>query len=200
MNEALMPLILDYPDAGKDYNILQDGLRSLRGITAEEWIRDWEALDLPEWEPELPEELEAEDIFVPEVQFALWVWLPCWYETRRAPVQLLRDARQGDMDALETLLRIDKAVVHDSRISAHVHRAEMTNPPRFERLAKAISSGSIRGRYGTCSTPLHATKKVRTSTPICRRVYRRSRGQSGGSGTCGISCPWRGGQRCTGRP
>lgn len=162
MNEVLMPMIMGYSDAGEDYNALQDELGSWRRITAEEFISDWEALEpeeqkevvewgqdlalalkedaleLPEGEPERPEDLEAGDIFVPEVQFAIWVWLPCWYETKRAPVQVLRDARQGDMDALETLLRIDKAVVGDSRISAQLHRAEMSNPAQFQRLADAF--------------------------------------------------------------
>jgi hypothetical protein len=35
MNEALMPLMMGYPDAGYDYNALQDEVRSWRGITAE---------------------------------------------------------------------------------------------------------------------------------------------------------------------
>jgi hypothetical protein len=35
MNEALMPLMMGYPDAGDDYNALPDEVRSWRGITAE---------------------------------------------------------------------------------------------------------------------------------------------------------------------
>ena len=82
----------------------------------------------------------------PEYQFLLRVWMPCRIEYRTYPGLLLRRARLGEIDALEKLLRLDKAVIHDPRIANEIHQAFHTRGrKRFDRLAKAIS-GRVLGQ------------------------------------------------------
>jgi hypothetical protein len=77
----------------------------------------------------------------PEFLFFFRVVLPCWIVAKYPPASLLRQARQGDLDALDILLRIDKSLVHDTRISELI-RLESNNPrrARFNRIAKSFSS------------------------------------------------------------
>jgi len=76
-----------------------------------------------------------------ELQFFFRVLIPCWITAKTLPAILLRRARAGDLDALDALLRIDKAVIHDPKIS-EIIRAESNNPrrARFGRIAKSFSS------------------------------------------------------------
>jgi len=69
----------------------------------------------------------------PEVIFFLRVWVPCFLLYGEYPPYLLRKARQGDDDALEKLLRLDKSLIYDKKIQAIFHletvakkRARMT--------------------------------------------------------------------------
>lgn len=48
-----------------------------------------------------------------EVQFFFRVWVPCWIIYQEYPSNLMRRARQGDLDAMDNLLRLDKSVIHD---------------------------------------------------------------------------------------
>jgi len=84
------------------------------------------------------------EVLRPEAQFVVWVWLPCWYETGQAAVHVLRRARQGDLAALEAILRIDKATVRDRRIAQRIHEAALTNRALFVRLGNAMRGGPVR--------------------------------------------------------
>ena len=77
----------------------------------------------------------------PELQFFLRVFVPCWVVGKTLPADLMRRARQADLDALDLLLRIDKTVIHDPKIS-EIIRTESNNPrrARFNRIAKSFSS------------------------------------------------------------
>jgi hypothetical protein len=76
----------------------------------------------------------------PEVQFLLRVWVPCLVHYRSVPGLLLYKARNGDLDALEKLLRLDKGVVHDPRIAEQLHSANQgPNIARAHRLRQAIA-------------------------------------------------------------
>jgi hypothetical protein len=76
-----------------------------------------------------------------ELQFFIRVLIPCWITAKALPAQLLRKARQGDLEALDWLLRIDKSVIHDPKIS-EIIRTDSNNPrrARFNRIAKSFSS------------------------------------------------------------
>ena len=68
------------------------------------------------------------------------------FQFREHPTKLYRCARLGELDALDNLLRIDKAILCDPQISRHIYRASLEkNRTNFERLAKAVE-GSLSGR------------------------------------------------------
>jgi hypothetical protein len=70
--------------------------------------------------------------------FAL-VWFPCWMLYGEQPSRLLRYARNGDLEALEKLLRVDKSVIADSRIREIFHEAAYAPNQRvFRRLVGAL--------------------------------------------------------------
>jgi len=72
---------------------------------------------------------------VPEFYFLLRVWLPCLFEYCTFPGELLRQARQGDEDAIEKLLRLDDLAIHDRGIQAWVNGEG--GPQRLARLGDA---------------------------------------------------------------
>lgn len=57
-----------------------------------------------------------------EMQFFFRVWVPCWILYREYPPTLMSKARNGDIDALDDLLRMDKSAVHEPRVAEHWHR------------------------------------------------------------------------------
>ena len=95
----------------------------------------------PEYSPE-----QGKGFLQPEFIFLLKVFIPCVFQFREHPTKLYRCARLGDLDALDNLLRIDKAILCDPQISRHIYRASLEkNRANFERLAKAVE-GSLSGR------------------------------------------------------
>jgi hypothetical protein len=56
----------------------------------------------------------------PEMLFFIRVWAPCLFLYGDYPIRLLRKARQGDEDALDKLLRLDRTVIYDSRVKIHL--------------------------------------------------------------------------------
>lgn len=61
----------------------------------------------------------------PEVIFFMRVWAPCLYLYGDYSTSLLRKARQGDDDALEKLLRLDKTVIGDKKIMELFHQGKV---------------------------------------------------------------------------
>lgn len=62
------------------------------------------------------------------------------YSFREHPTKFYRCARLGDLDALDNLLRIDKAILCDPRISKHIYLASLEkNTSNFEKLAKTLT-------------------------------------------------------------
>ena len=81
-----------------------------------------------------------------EGQFCFRVWLPCWILYKTYPCLLLRQAREGDDDALDKLLRLDKSVVADPVISKRWHAIMHGGAhSRRERFIKAMG-GKVKGR------------------------------------------------------
>ena len=77
--------------------------------------------------------------FSDEGFFSFRIFLPCWLHYFETPTDLYRKARLGNLDALDKLLRIDKRVIADSKISRHIAQYG-TDPtsPEFRKLVKAI--------------------------------------------------------------
>ena len=71
--------------------------------------------------------------------FTFRIFLPCWLHYYEYPTSLFRKARLGNLDALDKLLRIDKRVIADSKISRHIalYGTDPTSP-EFRQLVKAI--------------------------------------------------------------
>lgn len=167
-NSVVGPIMFGDPEAGEALNVFLEGLRELRRTPVEEIRKELENLT-PEDRKELgklitavgedmqgaigedlvrdadvdavPDGVAREAIGRAEVLFTVMVSLRCWYECGEAPVKVLRRARQGDLDALETILRVDKAVVRDKQIAQQIHEAAVSNPARFERIANAFRGG-----------------------------------------------------------
>jgi hypothetical protein len=83
---------------------------------------------------------------MPELQFFVRVWFPCWMEYRVYPTELLWRARKGDLDALEDLLRLDKSVVHDRLIAEHIHQTwHAEGRGEFQRIGAAFFGAPRKG-------------------------------------------------------
>ncbi|NLE25333.1 MAG: hypothetical protein GX625_08325 [Clostridiaceae bacterium] len=75
----------------------------------------------------------------PEVLFFLKVWAPCAVLYGEYPPKLLWKARHGDDNAFEKLLRLDKNVIHDPKLSELFHQASVDKKrERFDRITKAM--------------------------------------------------------------
>lgn len=59
----------------------------------------------------------------PEMIFFYRVWVPCYLLYGIYPICILRKARQGDEDAIEKLLRLDKSIISDTRVKEIFHQA-----------------------------------------------------------------------------
>ena len=56
------------------------------------------------------------------VRFLVCVEVPCWLEAGEYSTRLMRRARHGSVEALETLLKIDKTVLLDPMIQRFYYR------------------------------------------------------------------------------
>jgi hypothetical protein len=74
-----------------------------------------------------------------ESTFWFRVTLPCWLEYGVSAVQLLRDARHGDIQAIDRILRLDELALQDPRIMLHFSTAKQNRTKgRFKRMHAAI--------------------------------------------------------------
>lgn len=78
---------------------------------------------------------------IPEFVFYTRVWFPCWIIYGEFPTFLYRRARQGNLEDLCRLLRLDKAITHDKRIGALVQQISL-NPEseEFRQINNAMKS------------------------------------------------------------
>ncbi len=75
-----------------------------------------------------------------EGQYFFRVWIPCWVLYHTYPPTLLAKARRGDIDALDMLIRLDKAVASDPRIARHVHSLIRSNDESVrKRITRALA-------------------------------------------------------------
>jgi len=74
-----------------------------------------------------------------EFHFLLKVTLPCFVCYRTSPARLLRQARLGNHEALEKLIRLDILVLSDPRIILHAYRLLHHNKYKYEAvIARAM--------------------------------------------------------------
>jgi hypothetical protein len=78
-------------------------------------------------------------LHTPEIIFYFRVWIPCFLLYGTYPPYLLRKARHGDDDAIEKLLRLDKAVIDDPKIKEIFHQSAVSKKrSKFDLMSKAI--------------------------------------------------------------
>jgi hypothetical protein len=73
-----------------------------------------------------------------ETLFFMLVWVPCLLEYGEYPARLMRRARQGEPDALDKLLRLDKRAISDKKIGQEWARASTKRNGSFELMWKAL--------------------------------------------------------------
>lgn len=72
------------------------------------------------------------------------VLVPCMELYGNYPGFLFRKARQGDVDAISNLLKLDKGVIQDSRIGHHIHRISLNaESDEFRKISRAFSSTTL---------------------------------------------------------
>lgn len=78
---------------------------------------------------------------IPEMAFFTTVLMPCWFEYRELVTPLFRRARQGDLEAIEKILWLDKNAIHDPQIAKEWHLAsQKPQGVRFQRMNDALVS------------------------------------------------------------
>lgn len=83
---------------------------------------------------------------LPEFVFLLTVLLPSIIIYGELPSKLYRKARSGDINALDMLLRIDKTIICDRKISEQIFRLSLkTNKSELNRVATALK-GKLSGK------------------------------------------------------
>ena len=77
----------------------------------------------------------------PEFIFFMRVLVPCFSLYGIYPVDLLRQAQNGDDDALEKIIRLDKSIIFEPKISEIIHQAQaMKKQERMAMIKKAFIS------------------------------------------------------------
>lgn len=83
-----------------------------------------------------------------EVAFLFRIWMECWLVHGEPFVPLFRRARNGDVDALEKLVLLDRNVLHAPRIERLWARiSEDIESPDFERIRRAMAKQPRIVRY-----------------------------------------------------
>ena len=77
----------------------------------------------------------------PELIFFTRVLVPCFSLYKTYPVDLLRQAQNGDDDALEKIIRLDKSIIFEPKISEIIHQAQaLKEQTRMSMIKKAFTS------------------------------------------------------------
>jgi hypothetical protein len=76
---------------------------------------------------------------IPEFNFIARVWFPCLVMYGQMPSILYRKARLGDLEAICQLLRIDKAIIRDKKISERINKFSMnSDSEEFRQIQNSI--------------------------------------------------------------
>jgi ASC-1-like (ASCH) protein len=73
------------------------------------------------------------------------VLVPCFTIYNTYPIELLRNAQNGDNDALEKLIRLDKSIIFEPKISELIHQAQaLKAQARIAMIKKALVSKPVK--------------------------------------------------------
>lgn len=156
-------------DTAKEATIIKsllEGATQLQKMNGEQFKAEWEKISPPDWKKIIEdgqrtiEEFKElaindfaskanederkkflNDIPTPERIFFFRVMAPCFSLYGTYPVDLLRQAQNGDDDALEKLIRLDKSIIFEPKISEIIHQAQaMKKQERMSKIKKAFRS------------------------------------------------------------
>lgn len=88
-----------------------------------------------------PIEINAAYALLAGMTFARRVWLPCWLHYARTPLNLLRAAKNGDNQAMEQLLRVDKSAVTIPCLGRRWHEIMTGGNPALRKIMLKAMSG-----------------------------------------------------------
>lgn len=102
---------------------IEDELKRRKTVSDEQRLEEWRHLSSQ------------------ETTFWFRITLPCWLEYGMSAAQLLKDARHGDIQAMDRILRLDELVLQDPRIILHFSEAKHNRAKgRFKRMHAAIGN------------------------------------------------------------
>jgi hypothetical protein len=117
-----------------------------------------------------------------EGQYFLRVWWPCWFLYREYPPRLLRAARQGDIDALDRLLRLDKFIVGDPGVARRMGEYFTSGTPgQRKQLAaalegrpkKRLTDKAIRSGLGALISQIAFLFRTTVTAPQIEELFNR---------------------------
>jgi len=133
---------LDEPEKLQLQRDLQEGLKETN-----EKIEKIYNLQLQDIQADINNEIDVglenrikKNIDKPEIRFLFQVFLPCFLLYKHYPIRMLREARKGNIEYIEKLIRLDDFIRHDKKISDYLF-SKRDNKIIKERIASAISTG-----------------------------------------------------------
>jgi len=73
-----------------------------------------------------------------EYLFLISVIMPCLVIYGELPSSLIRRARDGDISALEKIIKIDKSSIYDVKISKLMHKLSLTNKNKYNSICRLL--------------------------------------------------------------
>jgi hypothetical protein len=116
----------------------------------------------------------------PELIFFSRVLVPCFSLYGMYPVDLLRQAQSGDDDAIEKIIRLDKSIIFDPKISEIIHQAQaLKAQARMTMIKKAFiktpkvtkKMRAIKFYFGGLISSLYRAIKLRITAADIWRLY-----------------------------
>ena len=116
----------------------------------------------------------------PEFIFFIRVFAPCFILYGLCPLELLRQAQSGNNDALKKLIRLDKSIIFEPKISEIIHQAQaLKKQERMSIIKMAFRSSpkvkikmkAIKCHLGGLISYLSIAMKQKISAADIRRLY-----------------------------
>lgn len=125
-------------------NISSDNKKTKEG--SDETTDNYLELAINDFTSEINEDARKEfliNLKKPEIMFFIRVIAPCFSIYGTYPLDLIKKAKSGDDKALEQLIRLDKSIIFEPKISEIIHQAQvMKNQERMLKIKKAFRSST----------------------------------------------------------
>ena len=123
---------LNSEDKNGIFESLKENFKAIENLIIEDHLEDSEKIQ--------------KFISTPEVLFFVRVWAPCFLLYGDYPAYILRKARQGDEEAFEKLLRLDKLLIYE---------------PKMKKIFKKATETKARGRMSLIAKAFRSTPKAK---------------------------------------